>query len=104
MASGGMIGLRGRLNCQLHNGHQKFFPSILSHRETCALHEYVHYGNIHPYRWEILILVIIDTWEILILESIDTWEILILESIDTWEILILEVYLEKNQCSKNIHT
>ncbi len=43
-----MIGLCERWNCQLHVGHKKFFPSILSHRGTCALHEYVRYWNIHP--------------------------------------------------------
>ncbi len=44
-----MIGLRERWSCQLHIGPQKFFPSILSHRATCALHEYMRYWNIHPY-------------------------------------------------------
>ncbi len=43
-----MIGFRETWNCQLHAGHQKFFPSILSHRGTCALHEYVRYWNVHP--------------------------------------------------------
>ncbi len=43
-----MIGLRERWNCQLHVEHQKFFPSILSHRGTCALHEDVRYWNILP--------------------------------------------------------
>ncbi len=37
---GMMIGLCERWNCQVHIGHQKFFPTILSHRGTCALHEY----------------------------------------------------------------
>ncbi len=46
---GMMIDLHKRWNCQLHVGHPKFFPSILSHRGTCALYEYVHYWNINPY-------------------------------------------------------
>ncbi len=46
---GMMIGLRERWNCQLHVRYQQFSPSFLSHRGTCALHEYVHYWNIHPY-------------------------------------------------------
>ncbi len=33
-----MIGLCERWSCQLHAGPQKFFPSILSHRRTHALH------------------------------------------------------------------
>ncbi len=45
-----MIGLCEKWNYQLHVGHQKFSPSILSHRGTYALHEYVRYWNIHPYK------------------------------------------------------
>ncbi len=37
-----------KISCQLHIGPQKFFPSIVSHRGTCALHEYMRYWNIHP--------------------------------------------------------
>ncbi len=44
-----LIGLCKRWSCQLRIGSQKFFPSILSHRGTCTLHEYVRYWNIHPY-------------------------------------------------------
>ncbi len=50
---GMMIGLRERWSCQLHAGPQKLFSSILSHRGTCALHEYdCALLKYHPYGYE----------------------------------------------------
>ncbi len=43
-----MLGICERWSCQLTVGPQKFFPSILSRRATCALHEHVRYWNTHP--------------------------------------------------------